>query len=68
MIPAALHFAATASPAVNKPNFVWLHVESTDGRTYQDDMADLVPIPRIRSLMNTGTNFVNTYANVPICC
>ena len=31
-------------------------------------MQDVVPIPRIRSLMAKGANFVNTYANVPICC
>ena len=27
-----------------------------------------LPIPRIRSLMKTGANFVNAYSNVPICC
>merc|ERR1719230_1995416 len=51
-----------------RPNFVWLHVESTDGRTWQEDMHDLVPIPNIQSLQNRGTNFKNTYADVPICC
>ena len=59
---------AAALPKVAKPNFVWLHVESTDGRTYQESMKDIVPIPRIRSLMQKGVNFVNAYANVPICC
>ena len=60
--------AAEATHPTTKPNFVWLHVESTDGRTYQQDMKDLVPIPHIRSLMSRGANFVNAYANVPICC
>jgi arylsulfatase K len=31
-------------------------------------MKDVVPIPHIRELMSTGANFVNAYANVPICC
>jgi len=60
-----LHAHATET---KRPNFVWLHVESTDGRTYLDDMADVVPIPNIRSLKNRGAHFVNTYANIPICC
>jgi arylsulfatase A-like enzyme len=72
----SVHAAAATPPAAatveathtTKPNFVWLHVESTDGRTYQQDMKDLVPIPHIRSLMARGANFVNAYANVPICC
>ena len=69
---AALLGAARAMPAVDQPNFVWLHVESTDGRTYTDAMSGgerpLVPIPRIRSLKDRGALFVNHYANVPICC
>ena len=63
---------AVAMPAVDRPNFVWLHVESTDGRTYTDAMSGgenpVVPIPRIRSLKARGALFVNHYANVPICC
>ncbi len=66
--PAAAAAPPSAAAKKTPPNFVWLHVESTDGRTYEDDMADLVPIPRIRGLMRTGANFVNAYANVPICC
>ena len=70
----ALGFVAggRAAPAVKRPNFVWLHVESTDGRTYGDEMSGgdrpVVPIPRIRSLKDRGALFVNHYANVPICC
>ena len=64
---AIVGLAAAAAP-IEKPNFVWLHVESTDGRTYTDEMASQIPIPRIRSLKARGAHFVNHYANVPICC
>ena len=50
----------------NKPNFLWLHVESTDGRLYNDDSP--VPIPNIRSVQARGVNFEQFYCNVPICC
>jgi arylsulfatase K len=60
--------SAAAGANGTRPNFVWLHVESTDGRAYQDEAKDLVPIPRIRSLMKRGANFRNAYCNVPICC
>ena len=49
-----------------QPNLLWLHVESTDGRLYNEDSP--VPIPNIRSVQARGVNFANTYANVPICC
>ena len=50
-----------------RPNLLFLHDESTDGRTYQRDMAHLVPIPHLRSLQDRGVNFLNFYCNVPIC-
>ena len=73
MALAALLAAALASgpaaPATKKarPNLLFLHDESTDGRTYQRDMGHLVPIPNIRKLQERGVNFVNFYCNVPIC-
>jgi len=66
-VPASQPYAA-ANKSDDRPNIMWLHVESTDGRTYNDDMADVVPIPRIRSLQDRGAKFVNFYANIPICC
>ena len=73
MALAALLAAALASgPAASttkkaRPNLLFLHDESTDGRTYQRDMGHLVPIPNIRKLQERGVNFVNFYCNVPIC-
>lgn len=49
-----------------RPNLLWLHVESTDGRLYQEGSP--VPIPNIRAVQRDGVNFKNTYANIPICC
>eukprot|EP01062_Namystynia_karyoxenos_P017708 TRINITY_DN16555_c1_g2_i1.p2 TRINITY_DN16555_c1_g2~~TRINITY_DN16555_c1_g2_i1.p2 ORF type:complete len:581 (+),score=214.42 TRINITY_DN16555_c1_g2_i1:80-1744(+) len=49
------------------PNLVFLIVESTDGRTYREGFAP-VPIPNIRKLAQTGTQFDSTYSNTPVCC
>jgi len=51
---------------VKKPNFLFMHDESTDGRTYFHD--SIVPIPNIRKLQERGVFFQNHYVNVPICC
>ena len=53
----------TTTRSHGRPNIVWLHVESTDGRTYSDAMKDVVPIPNIRSLQDRGAKFENFYAN-----
>lgn len=58
--------STTAAGKSLRPNIMWMHVESTDGRLYNDDSP--VPIPNIRSVQKRGVNFVNFYANVPICC
>jgi len=57
---------ASIAAADARPNIMWMHVESTDGRLYNDDSP--VPIAHIRSVQQRGVNFVNFYANVPICC
>eukprot|EP01065_Artemidia_motanka_P008014 TRINITY_DN14003_c0_g1_i1.p2 TRINITY_DN14003_c0_g1~~TRINITY_DN14003_c0_g1_i1.p2 ORF type:complete len:637 (+),score=193.67 TRINITY_DN14003_c0_g1_i1:54-1913(+) len=54
------------APAAGTPNVVFLIVESTDGRTYRPGSP--VPIPNIRRLAETGTQFDTTYANAPVCC
>jgi arylsulfatase A-like enzyme len=64
---ACLAHTAEAAQKKKRPNLLFLHDESTDGRTYQRDMGHLVPIPHIRSLQDRGVNFVNFYCNVPIC-
>ena len=76
LLAAAVVSAAAAATAAaplagdksksSPPNIMWMHVESTDGRLYNDDSP--VPIPHIRSVQKRGVNFVNFYANVPICC
>eukprot|EP00035_Acanthoeca_spectabilis_P008232 m.150745 g.150745 ORF g.150745 m.150745 type:complete len:568 (+) comp14270_c0_seq4:127-1830(+) len=59
--------AAAAGKKAAKPNFVFLHDESTDGRLYLPE-STAVPIPNIRSLQARGVTFDNHYVNVPICC
>eukprot|EP00730_Choanoeca_flexa_P007832 TRINITY_DN12397_c4_g1_i1.p1 TRINITY_DN12397_c4_g1~~TRINITY_DN12397_c4_g1_i1.p1 ORF type:complete len:567 (+),score=133.77 TRINITY_DN12397_c4_g1_i1:2620-4320(+) len=54
--------AATSSPP---PNILFLHVESTDGRLYNQDSP--VPIPNIRSVQKRGVTFKKHYVNSPIC-
>ena len=59
------------SPPVrgDRPNIVFLVVESTDGRTwtpgYQNSVLEL---PNIRKLQDGGATFVRHYANAPVCC
>ncbi len=68
LVAAAAAEATGADAAAKKrPNLLFLHDESTDGRTYQRDMGHLIPIPNIRKLQDRGVNFVNFYCNVPIC-
>ena len=38
--------------SAEQPNFVWLHVESTDGRVIGDDKRTVLPIPNIRSIQH----------------
>ena len=54
-----------AAPAPDRPNIVFMHVESTDGRLYRPDTP--VPIPNIHALMDRGVSFDNHYVNSPIC-
>lgn len=62
----AMFALLSLSSASARPNILWLHVESTDGRLYNADSP--VPIPNIRAVQSTGVNFDNAYANIPICC
>lgn len=63
---AALMFAQSESD--QRPNIVFLVVESTDGRTWQKDYQDnVVPLPNLRSLYG-AVAFHKHYANSPVCC
>eukprot|EP00934_Nitzschia_sp_Nitz4_P002988 Nitzschia sp. Nitz4//scaffold403_size10707//3459//5456//NITZ4_009062-RA/size10707-processed-gene-0.7-mRNA-1//-1//CDS//3329551083//2978//frame0 len=52
------------------PNIVFLVVESTDGRTWQEGYQDdVVPLPNLRHLQaKGGTSFYSHYCNSPVCC
>ena len=53
----------------DRPNIVWLVVESTDGRTWTPGYQnDVVPLPNIRKLQQHGVEFRRHYANAPVCC
>ena len=53
----------------NRPNIVFLVVESTDGRSWTPGYQnDVVPIPNIRRLQANGTEFRRHYSNAPVCC
>ncbi len=58
--------AAGAASAPARPNFVFLHCESTDGRLYRPGSP--APIPNIRALQARGVTFDANYANAPVCC
>jgi arylsulfatase A-like enzyme len=57
------------APRGDKPNIVFLVVESTDGRTWQRGYSDdLIPMPAIRGLQEHGVAFHRHYSNAPVCC
>ena len=58
-----------APPRGDKPNIVFLVVESTDGRTWSPGYSnDVIPLPNIRELQSGGIEFRKHYANAPVCC
>ena len=53
----------------DRPNIVWLVVESTDGRTWTPGYQnDVLTLPSIRKLQAGGLEFRRHYANAPVCC
>ena len=65
----ALLLAAAFAPPADRPNIVFLVVESTDGRTWQRGYSrDVIPLPNIRQLQENGVAFHRHYANAPVCC
>jgi arylsulfatase K len=56
--------------ANDRPNIVFLVVESTDGRTWQRGYSDeVIPLPNLRSLEDAGAaSFYRHYSNTPVCC
>jgi hypothetical protein len=55
-------------PRGDKPNIVFLVVESTDGRTWQRGYSnDLIPMPAVRGLQENGVSFHRHYSNAPVC-
>jgi len=60
---------APPMPRGDKPNIVFLVVESTDGRTWSPGYSnDVIPLPNLRELQQGGLNFRKHYANAPVCC
>ena len=58
-----------ATPRGDKPNILFLVVESTDGRTWSPGYQnDVVKLPNFRALQEGGLNFRRHYANAPVCC
>jgi arylsulfatase A-like enzyme len=56
-----------AAPIPARPNILFIHGESTDGRLYREGSP--VPLPNIRGrLLPRGVLFDTTYANAPVCC
>ena len=56
-------------PRGDRPNIVWLVVESTDGRTWSPGyQQDVIPLPNIRKLQSGGLEFRRHYANALVCC
>ena len=57
------------TPRGDRPNIVFLVVESTDGRTWSPGYQnDVIPLPTFRELQKGGLNFRRHYANSPVCC
>ena len=63
--------ASTATAKKKKPNIVFLVVESTDGRTWQEGyQGNVIPLPNLRQLAQAegGYAFHRHYSNTPVCC
>eukprot|EP01047_Picozoa_sp_COSAG01_P015703 COSAG01_NODE_790_length_13572_cov_4.015587_7_plen_350_part_00 len=57
------------TPRGDKPNILFLVVESTDGRTWSPGYQnDAIKLPNFRELQKGGLNFRRHYANAPVCC
>jgi arylsulfatase A-like enzyme len=66
LVAAAASSTVAAAPPT-RPNIVFLHGESTDGRLFRPGSP--VPLPNIRGLMASGgVTFDMTYSNAPVCC
>ena len=60
-------FGAAAAAIPARPNILFIHGESTDGRLYREGSP--VPLPNIRGrLLPRGVLFDTTYSNAPVCC
>ncbi len=58
--------APAPPPRGGRPNIVFLVVESTDGRTWQQGYSDdLIPLPALRALQAGGAAFHRHYSNAP---
>lgn len=58
-----------APPRGDRPNIVFLVVESTDGRTWTPGYSNsALALPALRGLQAKGANFVTHYSNAPVCC
>ena len=57
------------TPRGDKPNILFLVVESTDGRTWSPGYSnDAIELPNFRELQKGGLNFRRHYSNAPVCC
>merc|ERR1711907_723813 len=66
---AAAVFLTVACNAADRPNIVFLVVESTDGRAWSRNYQNgAVTLPNIRSLQDAGYEFQSHYSNSPVCC
>ena len=66
---AAISWSPTAPAQQPPPNIIFLVVESTDGRTWQRGYQNnVIPLPNIRTLEETGVAFHRHYSNAPVCC
>ena len=64
-----VNFANNGTVSDERPNIVFLVVESTDGRTWSPGYQnDVIPMPNIRKLQASGVEFQRHYSNAPVCC
>lgn len=64
-----LHAHGQLDSKEDRPNIVYLVVESTDGRAWTRDYQDgAVELPNIKALQDQGVEFQSHYANTPVCC
>ena len=67
LVPLLLALAATAAPASDKPNFVWIISEDNSHHYLEHFFPGGAPTPNIVAMAKHGITFDHAFSNAPVC-